>query len=285
MSFDLIVFFTRPEALQDRWEGALAEEGLPIRFPPGTELLNVGNELTVTWSARPRLVELPAGETATDFPYFEIGAPEVDEGDLQEMPVELRERAATATDRAFFTTSASRSVTGFVLQMVGAATLAKVGNGVLFDPQEGRYLGGDEALVHARTQVDFHRAGAEAQRREAAEDAEGLDELARVWRYFQVVFFAACAAWVLYIAFMFLMEPLGISASASWIPFATVLPLFAAIFLAVRTSRLMLSTLALRWPLPWLLGLLCAFPPIHAAVYGWAGRRYRSILARFGKPA
>jgi hypothetical protein len=285
MSFDLMVFFTPPEALRERWEGALAEEGLPLQFARDADLMNVGNELTVTWTARPRLVDLPAGERTTPFPYFEIGSPDIDDGDLQEMPAELRDRAATATDRAFFSTAASRSHTALVMQMVGAATLAKVGNGILFDPQEGRYMGGDEALTHARAQVDSYRAGAEAQRREAAEDAEGLDELARVWRYFQVVFFAACAAWLLFIGFLMLMEPLGISASASWIPVATIVPIFAAIFLAVRTSRLMLGALAVRWPLPWLIGLLCAFPPVHAAVYWWARRRYRSTLARFGKPA
>lgn len=280
MSFDLFVYFTPPAAgLKARWEGALADEGLPLRFPEGTDLLEVEEGLVVTWAAQPRLIALSRGETQTHFPYFESGpidAGELEE-DLAEAPPLLRERLKSATHRAFFSSSAGRSADGLALQLFGAAALAKAGEGVMHDPQQGRYTSGDEALVDAHDTLAAYRDATVAEEGFAARRAAARESLDLRWRWFQGLFFASCAVWAALVAFLFAIEWLKVDASAGWVPVVTIVPLFGAAVLVARSTRYLAEELDVPWPLPWLLGVISVFPPFHAIVYAWMRKRYRRL--------
>jgi hypothetical protein len=281
VSFDLFVYLTPPASgLKERWEGALADEGLPLRFPEGVELLALHGDLQVTWAAKPRLIELPAGESSTWFAHFEVGPPELDLDDLEQASPLVRDLLERATHEAFFSSSAGRSTDGLALQLFGAATLAKASGGVVLDPQGGGYMSPDEALVFAHDTLATYRDAMVAEEGERAERAEGLEELERRWVWFRGSFFASCAVWAFNVVLLFLFEPLGISASAKWVPFVLLLPMLAAIVLATRSTRYYLEAIGVAWPLPWLLGGLSFFPPIHAVVYWWGRKRYRLLKAR-----
>jgi hypothetical protein len=266
MSFDLIVYFTPRAGFEKRWERALAEEGVPLRVPEGVEALAPGPELD------------DAG-----FPYFEIGerrrGSEGDEDDSAHIPAGLRDVEGATTHEAFFTTSAGRSSAGLELQMIAAATLAKAGDGVVLDPQERGYMSPDEALTYARETAAQYRKGEEAQ---AARHDAAMRELDLRWLWLRRSFVASCAIWILLVLFVALMSPLGISASASWVPVVTLIPLISAIVIATRSTKNYLEVIGLSWPLPGLLGVASAFPPIQAIVYAWARARYRRIRDALG---
>jgi hypothetical protein len=281
MSFDLMVYFTPPAAgLKERWEGALADEGLPLRFPEGVDLLEFHEDLQVSWPAKPKLIELPEGATRTCFTYYEVRDPNLEPEDLDSAPPLVRDALARATHEAFFSSSAGRSADGLALQLFGAAALAKASGGVVLDPQGSGYMSADEALVFAHETLSQYREAMNAEEGERAERAEGLEELERRWPWFRGSFFASCAVWAYLVVFMFLLGPLGISASAAWVPVVTLAPLLAAIVFAVRSTRYYLEAIGVPWPLPWLTGLLSFFPPIHAVAYWWGRKRYRVLRAR-----
>lgn len=279
-----MVYFTPTDGLKERWEGALADEGLPLRFPEEMDVLEVEEEIQVTWVGKPRLIELPPGETRSDFPHFEIGPRKSDEeeDDPLEIPALLRDGVLRATHEAFFTTSAGRSAGGLALQAFGAAALAKASGGVVLDPQERGYMSADEALVYAHEMIPQYRAQIAAEKSAREELDAGLEELDRRWQWFRGAFFASCAVWVYLVAFMSLVGPLGIKSDASWVPVALLFPFLAAAVLVARSTRYFLETMSVPWPLPWLIGVLCVFPPIHAVVYWQYAKRYRTLRARLG---
>lgn len=279
MSFDLFVYFTPPASgLKERWEGALADEGLPLRFPADADLLSSQDELMVTWDAKPRLITLPPGEEKTYFPYYEIGPRDNEaEEDLARVSPLLRARVEDATHEAFFTTSAGRSTLGLALQVFGAAALAQATRGVLLDPQGGGYMDADEALAYARETLEQYRGAEEAEAAEQVARTAVSERLALRWRWFRGIFFASCAVWAFVVVLVALAGPLGIGVSAPWFPVVTVAPLFGAMVLAAMSTRYFLEDLGVAWPLPGLLGVLSAFPPIHALVYWWSGKRYRRV--------
>jgi hypothetical protein len=284
VSFDLFVYFTPPAGLKERWEGALADEGLPLRFPEGVDLLEFQEDLQVTWVGKPRLIELPAGETSSYFTYFEVGPrgrdADGDEDDAEDIPELLRASVDGATHEAFFTSSAGRSADGLALQLFGAAALAKASGGVVLDPQGGGYMSADEALMFAHETLSQFREATKAEEADRAERAEGLEELERRWLWFRGSFFASCAVWAFLVAFLFVIDLLKVSASAAWVPVVTLVPWLAAVVLATRSTRNYLDVIGVTWPLPWMLGGLSFFPPIHAVVFWWGRKRYRLLKAR-----
>lgn len=246
MSYDLFVLFKPPDDLPRRWEGVLLDEGMPGQF--------------------------------ADVPH-DLDALDREEWMLDDAPALLQPKLAASTHAAYFRTSAGRTSDDLAMQLFGAAALAKATDGVLYDPQEDCYRDGDDALAFARGELERYRRAEAAQAVRAAEREAALEELRRLWLWFQGIFVAACAVWVFYFGFMFAMRPLGIDPSARWVPAVTVVPLLAAVFLAVRTSRQVLGALGVGWPLRSIVGLLAAFLPVHAAVYAWARKRYRALLA------
>jgi len=280
-----MVYFTPPASgLKERWEGALADEGLPLRFHDDVDLLEFQEDLQVTWTAMPSLIELPPGQTQSYFTYFEIGPRgkdgDGDEDDSAHIPALLRASVDSATHEAFFSSSAGRSADGLALQLIGAATLAKASGGVALDPQGGGYMSADEALVFAHDTLATYRDAMVAEEGERAERAEGLEELGRRWLWFRGAFIASCAVWAYLVIFTLLIGPLRISARASWVPVVTLVPMLAAVVFAVRSTRNYLEAIGVPWPMPWLIGLASFFPPIHAVVYWWARKRYRVLRAR-----
>jgi hypothetical protein len=277
LSFDLFVYFTPPASgLKERWEGALADEGLPLRFPDGVDLLAPGEDLNVTWTAAPRSIRLEPGETLTGFPYYEVCDVAIEDDDMQRVPPLLRSGVEGATHEAFFTTSAGRSADGFALQVLGAATLAKATGGIVLDPQERGYLSADEALAYAHGSLEAYRAATASQQ---VKRAERIEELDRRWHWFRTVFFANWAVWAFIVAFLFVLTPLKVDVSAPWVPVVTLVPFLAAVVFATRSTRYFLETAGVPWPLPWVVGVASAFPPFHTITYWWARKRYGRLRA------
>ena len=276
MSYDLEVYFTPTPELRARWEGALADEGVPLRFDPGIDLLQLAGALEGVLGAASAMIDAKAGERIA-LSYIETGPVRLDPEeviDLDKVPALLRDAMARATHRAYLATSAGRSAAGVALQMIAAGTLAKAASGVVMDPQERGYMGAAEALAYAHETVDGWLAAEARSRNERARQREQVD---RFWKWFQGVFVAACAAWAGIALFLFLMKPLHIQAGAPWVAPVIVVPFIASVYLAARTVRQALELFGVSWPLTSLLGLLSAFLPIHALAYAWVRKRYRAI--------
>jgi hypothetical protein len=75
-------------------------------------------------------------------------------GDEDDVSSELLERLERARWRFFLTTTMGRSVADLRIQSFGAATLAIVTDGTVFDGQQGRYFTGEAAIANAAREAD-----------------------------------------------------------------------------------------------------------------------------------
>lgn len=295
MSFDLMVYFKNPpDDLVARWEDALRDAGLPLRFPPGYNpfAADVEAELELEWRGTQTVLEGALQEKTTGFPYFEIRDMDREEAkqnaESEHVPLALKRTVKEATHEAYFTTSSGRSAFGIALQMYGAAALAKATGGVVCDPQERGYITSAEAAEYARETVASMRAGEIADRQkqeeEARERADALKELNRRWLWFRNVFIAASVYWVVYILLVTNADRLGINPTSS-LMLVFVGLLIAIVVFSARATRAYFETIGLRWPIPWMLGILAVFTPIYAVLVWWGGRKHdrlKRLLAMTG---
>lgn len=162
MSIDLDVFVVRaPKGLRDRWQAALAEQGMACEFRPDFDPATWGGSDLVA-----KVLVTPGAFDGADrygpAPFVTAcgldlwHAPEFDDEreDLTERcPTLLRPKLAKATQKYFFTTSMGRSPDAWRFQVFAAATLAQVTGGLFYSPQTGEFSTGEEAVELAAAEA------------------------------------------------------------------------------------------------------------------------------------
>jgi hypothetical protein len=146
MSFDLAVYVPIfPLGLKGRWEQRLALEGLRCAFPPGFNparwpggYVPVKVEEVAHYGSIPVLASFE----------FDVG-PSDGTTEGQDVPGPLGEILTLTRWRCWLVTKTGRSAADLRVQSFAAATLAEVAGGVVFDPQQGRYFAGREAITNA----------------------------------------------------------------------------------------------------------------------------------------
>ncbi|MEU7904892.1 hypothetical protein [Actinoplanes sp. NPDC049118] len=141
MGFDLVVVTKqRPADLVPRWEEALAGQGLQVEICPGFSLTSWSGFLPF------RLESAPSSLLGMD-----LAAPIVTGFELQ-----IHRREVTFTTR--YPTLAAE----FVMQCLGAATLAALTGGTYEDPQQGERYSGPDALDAALAEISGFLASAKS---------------------------------------------------------------------------------------------------------------------------
>jgi hypothetical protein len=155
MSVDLFVFVGRvPKNLRDRWQDAMAAQGLICEFRPDFD--------PATWGGSDLIarMQVRAGAFAGAERYGEFAfitgcgmdlhrAPkfEDDRSDLMDQcPKAMKPKLAKAPQMCIFSTSMGRSPDSWRFQLFAAATLAQVTSGLFFSPEDGTFHNGEEAL-------------------------------------------------------------------------------------------------------------------------------------------
>ena len=161
MSFSLEVFAASlPEDLTGSWIAGLMSQGLVVEAHPQFDLGRwrggwVGFKCSTQISGYPRR-GFPAG--------FELGVDStVDAFELPEdAPDGLRELLGQARALFHLSTPSSRTVGDLRLQSLGAAVLAGVCGGAVYDPQRDAFFTGAAALENARREAKSFESSAEA---------------------------------------------------------------------------------------------------------------------------
>jgi len=133
MSFQLFVDYHKlPDALSSRWETAFAQEGFQVEIFPGFEPRSwCGGLLPI------RILQAPRELMGYTLPGEGIAGFDVSVDDTS----------------AWFRSPMGRCTAEFALQCVGAATLARVTEGKVQDPQSGREATYAQAMELARDEI------------------------------------------------------------------------------------------------------------------------------------
>jgi len=162
MSVHLNVFVIKlPKNLRDRWQDALAVQGMSCEFRPDFD--------PDTWSGSDLVAKLtiaPGGfkgaERYGSVPFFTgcgmdlYHAPEFEEQRsalLVQCKPPICTKLAKATQKFSFFTSMNRTTEAWRLQVFAAATLAQVTGGLFYDPQTSAFSTGDEAVKRATAET------------------------------------------------------------------------------------------------------------------------------------
>ena len=162
MSFSLEVFaVTVPDDVTRSWIAGLMDHGLVVETHPKFDFLRwqggwVSFKCSTQVSGYPRR-GFPAGfELDVDSTVDAIDVPE-DASDG------LRELLGQANALFHLSTPSSRTVGDLRLQSFGAAVLAEVCGGAVYDPQRDEFFRGADALVNARREAESFESSAEAE--------------------------------------------------------------------------------------------------------------------------
>jgi hypothetical protein len=155
VSFDLDVYAVRcPKDLRTRWQRAFADCGMICEFRPDFD--------PQTWSGGDFIAKIEVSEDG--FPGSQLygerpfvagcgmdmyRSPEFDEERddlLGRCPRALQAKLKKAKAMCFFTTSMCRPPEAWRFQFFAAATLAKVSDGILYDPQPAVFHTGEKAV-------------------------------------------------------------------------------------------------------------------------------------------
>ena len=155
MSIDLDVYAVRcPKDLRVRWEQAFADCGMICEFRPDFDPHSwTGGDLVAKLQASPK--GFPEAPLYGDQPFIAgcgmdiAPSPEFKE-ELEDVlarcPRALQGKLKKAKSHFFFTTSMGRAPEAWRFQVFAAATLAKVSDGLLYDPQSAVFHTGTDAV-------------------------------------------------------------------------------------------------------------------------------------------
>jgi hypothetical protein len=162
VSFSLEVFATvLPEDLWSTWAAALSDYGLVVERHPGFS----PEKWRGGWAPFKLVVRhvsdgdqrYPGSAIAAGFE-FDVG-PNEDGDDLaSQAPATISPLISGARTVFHFSTPAARTVADLRLQCMGAATLAAITNGAVYDPQQDAFFAGEAALANARREFEQYEA-------------------------------------------------------------------------------------------------------------------------------
>lgn len=161
MGFELSVAGRAPTPdLAQRWQTSLAAYGLLCEFHPDFSFgMWSGGFLPIKLSVVPNSFPL-ADRYGTDPVVcgFEFSEHANSDSHHPTEPPELFERLQDAIRLYEFRTAMGRNVGDLRLQCFGAAALAELTGGVVYDPQQGQYFFGAEAVANAAREADEYEA-------------------------------------------------------------------------------------------------------------------------------
>ncbi len=136
MSFDLDVFLERSKLPAfDEWAEAIRKEGFPLAFPEPVDLTKHTGFLPAV-----------LGDEESGFEFF---VSDLDE--LDGLPEEARALVPAADAVASFSCHEMQEC---LAAAVAAAVLARLTSGLFLDPQGSGFFQGQEAIAHARAELD-----------------------------------------------------------------------------------------------------------------------------------
>jgi hypothetical protein len=161
MSFDLTVYTPDfPPDLKARWESLLLDAGLRCEFPPGFH--------PDTWDGGclPVKLEVIPGSfrnadrfgSAPFIASFDFDVCRFEGVEESEVPKKVAAVLKQAHWESWLRTAAGRTVADLRLQSFAAAALAVVTGGVVYDPQQGQFFTGGEALTNAAEEAEMYEA-------------------------------------------------------------------------------------------------------------------------------
>lgn len=160
MSFSLEVFASAAsEPTTQAWIAALVKHGLVVVAHPrfGFQRWQGG---WAPFQVSVRCPGYPAEPASAGFE-LDIGPNEDAEALAADAPEHLQNLVAEAPRVFHFSTPAARTVADVRLQVFGAALLAEVLGGVVYDPQRNEFFAGTAAIQNAQREAETFEATAE----------------------------------------------------------------------------------------------------------------------------
>jgi hypothetical protein len=164
MSYDLSVYArSLPNDLRAEWQAALAASGLVVELQPDFDPANQAGYLA--WKLQPatpeafRYASLYSTKAVEAGFELTIRPADIDLDDWKTAAPEVLDRLEEAEHAFSFSNPHGCAPADFRLQWFAAATLARLTDGVLQDPQEDRSFTGKAALAEAEFQADQFEEG------------------------------------------------------------------------------------------------------------------------------
>jgi hypothetical protein len=160
MSFSLEVFaVVLPEDLSRLWIDGLTRHGLTVQGHPQLDL----RRWRGGWISFRCVADIPGYPPRAFAAGFELDVDVEVEGVplADDTPDEVRELLGESKALFHFSTPSSRTVGDLRLQSFGAAVLADVCGGAVYDPQRDEFFRGPAAFTNAQREVESFESSAE----------------------------------------------------------------------------------------------------------------------------